>query len=104
KLQENVSDLRADVTGLQKDVSVLRTDVTGLQKNVADLRLHLENVTDRNIQLLAESHAFYVDRYSKVQEVSDKQYVYYIKVNYLAEDVDILKREMKLLKSRIAMP
>lgn len=73
-----------------------------LDTKVTDTRLHLENVTDRNINLLAEGHELFVSKYSKVEEVSDKQFAYYVKVNNMAEKVDKLEKEVEKLKNRTA--
>lgn len=73
-----------------------------VENKVTDTRLHIENVTDKNIQLLAEGHEIFVSKYSKTEEISDKQYAYQVKVNYLIEDVKNLKKEVEKLKNRTA--
>lgn len=88
------------VTDIDTRLERVEEKVTSLDEKVTETRLHLENVTDKNIQILAEGHAIFVSKYSKTEEISDKQYAYQVKVNYLAEDVRILKKEIEELKKQ----
>lgn len=55
-LKEDVQALKEDVQVLKVDVQVLKEDVLDLQVRVHALELHIENVTDKNIQLLTENY------------------------------------------------
>lgn len=80
----------------------IKEDLESLQDSVTDIRLHLENVTDRNISLLAENYSNLVRKLDENNKVTDTQLAYQIKVNSLMEDVKILKKEIEKLKSKIA--
>lgn len=90
------------VTSMDNRLEKVEEGLENLDTKVTDTRLHLENVTDRNINLLAEGHELFVSKYSKVEEVSDKQFAYYVKVNSMAEKVDKLEKEVEKLKNRTA--
>ena len=51
-IKEDIRSLKTDVRVLKEDVQVLKEKVQDLQSRVHALELHMENVTDRNIQLL----------------------------------------------------
>ena len=55
-VQEDIRSLKTDVQVLKEDVRELKEDVQNLQIRVHGLELHMENVTDRNIQLLVENY------------------------------------------------
>ena len=41
---------------VQKAIEPLQKDICDLKEEVNGVKLHLENVTDRNISILAENH------------------------------------------------
>ena len=108
-LQENVSELREDVSVLRGDVSELQGDVANMKGDISDLRgtvvglqLHLENVTDRNIAILAENHGYLIDKLNQAIPAANKNLINEVKVNYLVEEVEKLKQDMAFLKCKIA--
>lgn len=87
---------------LQAISEIMDHKLASIKKDIQDIQLHIENITDKNIQLLAENHISLVDKLNQAIKVSDKISLYEIKVNYLTEKVDKLEKEMKELKNRIA--
>ncbi len=67
---------------------------------ITDIELHLENVTDRNIELLAENHSNLVDKLNQAIPVADKNLTYEVKVNYLLERVSKLEKKVQILEAR----
>ncbi len=101
-VREDIAELKTDVAGLKTDVAELKTDVAGLKTDVAKLKtgmakletgvakletgmqklddrvtkieLHLENVTDRNIKILAENYVPATRRFEEVTlQIPDMQ-------------------------------
>ncbi len=67
---------------------------------ISNIELHLENVTDRNIQLLAENHSNLVDKLNQAIPVADKNLTYEVKVNYLLERVSTLEKKVQILEAK----
>lgn len=101
-LKTDVAGLKTDVAGLKTDVAVLQADVENLKTGMAKLEtgvaklengvakleigmqklddrvtkieLHLENVTDRNIKILAENYVPATRRFEEVTlQIPDMQ-------------------------------
>ena len=66
-----------------------------LYNRVASMGLHLENVTDRNIQLLAENFIDLTNKLNQAVPAANKNLAYEVKVNYLIEEVEKMKKEIK---------
>ena len=73
-----------------------------LNKRITSLETHIENTVDKNIQLLAENFIELTKKLNQVIPIVTNNYTYEIKVNYLTEEVDKLKKEIAELKSKIA--
>lgn len=73
-----------------------------LDRRITGIELHLENGTDKNIQLIAENFIELTKKLNQAIPVADKNLAYEVKVNYLIEEVDKLKKELSELKSKIA--
>lgn len=108
-LKMDVAELKTDAANLKMDVAGLKTDVTDLKEGInrldtklTDTRLHIENVTDKNIQILAENHLTLINKFNQNVSVADKNLIYEIQVRVLTEKVEILEKEMKELKEKIA--
>ena len=101
-VREDIAELKTDVAGLKTDVAVLQADVENLKTGMAKLEtgvaklengvakleigmqklddrvtkieLHLENVTDRNIKILAENYVPATRRFEEVTlQIPDMQ-------------------------------
>ncbi|GAA6407254.1 hypothetical protein K040078D81_13710 [Blautia hominis] len=95
-------DLQAIAVLLQNTTEPLQNAITGMQKDITDVKLHLENVTDRNISLLAENHGHLIDKLNQAVKVSDKSCLEEIRVNILTEKVEKLEKEIEELKRKTA--
>ena len=101
-LQNTTEPLQNAITGMQKDITSMQKDITSMQKDITDVKLHLENVTDRNISLLAENHGHLIDKLNQAVKVSDKSCLEEIRVNILTEKVEKLEKEIEDLKRNTA--
>ena len=62
--------------------AILKSELQPLKDDIRDIKLHLENVTDKNIQLLAENYVPAAKRYEKaVPEIQAMQ-----------ADIEIMKK------------
>ena len=101
-LQNTTEPLQNAITGMQKDITSMQKDITSMQKDITDVKLHLENITDRNISLLAENHGHLIDKLNQAVKVSDKSCLQEIRVNILTEKVEKLEKEIEELKRKTA--
>ena len=62
-----------------------------------DFELHMENVTDKNISLLAENFIDLTNKLNQAIPAADKNLAYEVKVNYLIEEVEELKTKVENL-------
>lgn len=80
-LKQDVSTLKQDVSSLKQDVSTLKLKVSELEKEVVNLKqgfshinLHLENVTDKRLQILAENYLPAARRFTEtVSQIEELQ-------------------------------
>ena len=101
-LQNSITGMQKDITSMQKDITSMQKDITSMQKDITDVKLHLENITDRNISLLAENHGHLIDKLNQAVKVSDKSCLEEIRVNILTEKVEKLEKEIEELKRKTA--
>ena len=101
-LRNAITGMQKDITGMQKDITGMQKDITSMQKDITDVKLHLENITDRNISLLAENHGHLIDKLNQAVKVSDKSCLEEIRVNILTEKVEKLEKEIEELKRKTA--
>ena len=101
-LKEDVAILKEDVAVLKERVSVLEQRVTGIEQRVTGIEVHLENQTDKNIQLIAENFIELTNKLNQAIPVADKNLAYEVKVNYLIEKVQFLEKDFQEFKYQMA--
>lgn len=92
---EKLDLLLAEMQGMKSEMQELNRRVTGIE-------LHIENVTDKNIQLIAENFVELTKKLNQAIPVADKNLAYEVKVNYLTCEVERLKKELAEIKNKIA--
>ena len=101
-LEDKTSGIEGKVTGLEEKVSAIQKISAETQKELTEVKMHIENVTDKNITLLAENYCNLVNKIDENNKVTDVQLAYQIKVNFLIDDMEKMKKEIAELKSHIA--
>ena len=84
------------------EIQGMKSGIQELKQRTTSIELHLENATDKNIQLIAENFIELTNKLNQAIPVADKNLAYEVKVNYLVSEVDRLKEEIANLKSKIA--
>ncbi len=92
---EKLEMIISEMQGMRQDMQGMNQDIQRLDKRVTGISVHLENVTDKNIQLLAENFVDLTDKLNRAIPVADKNLAYEVKVNYLLERVALLEEKMQ---------
>lgn len=101
-LENRMTGMEDKMSGLEEKVSAIQKISAETQKELTEVKMHIENVTDKNITLLAENYCNLVNKLDENNKVTDVQLVYQIKVNFLIDDMEKMKKEIAELKSHIA--
>lgn len=101
-IEDRMTGIEGKVTGLEEKMSAVQKITADTREELTQVKLHIENVTDKNIMLLAENYCNLVKKLDENNKITDVQLAYQIKVNYLMEDMEKMKKEIAELKSRIA--
>lgn len=97
-----IQGMKSEMQGMKSDIQGMKSDIQELARRTTNIELHLENVTEKNIQLVAENFIELTKKLNQAIPVADKNLAYEVKVNYLVCEVDRLKKEVAELKSKIA--
>lgn len=91
-----------DLQAISNLIQPIKDNLQEVKRSLTGVQLHLENGTDKNIQLIAENFIELTNKLNQAIPVADKNLAYEVKVNYLVEKVQTLEKEIAELKSRIA--
>lgn len=80
----------------------MKTEMQEVKRRITNMELHIENGTDKNVQLIAENFIELTKKLNQAIPVADNTFAYEIKVNYLADRVNALEKEIAEIKSKIA--
>ncbi len=100
--KQEMTGLKQEMTSLKQKMDDMEKETEAIKRNVISTKLHIENATDKNIQLIAENFIELTNKLNQAIPVADKNLAYEVKVNYLLERVHELEKEMKDLKGKIA--
>ena len=88
---------------VQKVIEPLQKDICDLKEEVNGVKLHLENVTDRNISILAENHGYLVKKFNEAVEAAHNNHVNTVQTSYLIEHVANLENRMQAAEKNMAL-
>ena len=88
---------------VQKVIEPLQKDICDLKEEVNGVKLHLENVTDRNISILAENHGYLVKKFNEAVEAAHNNHVNTVQTSYLIEHVENLENRMQAVEKNMAL-
>lgn len=97
-----MQNMKSEMQDTKSEMQDMKSEIQDIKQRIASIELHLENATDRNIQLIAENFIELTNKLNQAIPVADKNLAYEVKVNYLIIEVDRLKEELTELKSKIA--
>lgn len=101
-MKDDIQSMKDDIQLMKDDIQTMKNDIRELNDKLAATNMHIENVTDKNLQLIAENYVELTKKLNQAIPVADKNLAYEVKVNYLIEEVEKLKQEMVELKNKIA--
>ncbi len=99
---ERIDSIESDMQDMKNNMRAMEEKIQQLDRRMASTQMHIENVTDRNIQLIAENFINLTNKLDEAIPAADKSLAYEVKVNYLIEEVRKLKQDMEELKAKIA--
>lgn len=99
---ERIDSIESDMQDMKNNMQAMEEKIQQLDRRMASTQMHIENVTDRNIQLIAENFINLTNKLDEAIPAADKSLAYEVKVNYLIEEVRKLKQDMEELKAKIA--
>lgn len=93
-LIQEITEVKREVVETKKDVAETKIDVKGVKNKLSGLELHIENVTDKNIQTVAEGHLDLSRKLDDALKVENEKEMLIIKVR-------ILEDELRKVKARL---
>ncbi len=97
-MKTETQSMKTEMQGMKTEIQGIRSDLRDLEHRTINIELHLENTTDKNIQLLAENFIELSNKLNQAIPAADKNLAYEVKVNYLLEEVDKLKKRSRKRK------
>ena len=94
--------MKGEMQDMKSEMQDMKSEMREIKRRTTSIELHIENTTDKNIQLIAENFIELTNKLNQAIPAADKNLAYEVKVNYLVSEVDKLKYEIAELKSRIA--
>lgn len=102
ELKTDVQVLKAEMQGMKIDMHMHRRETAemkaeteiyraGVEAKFERLMLHLENVTDRNIRIIAEGHADLNRKLDEALKIENEKEVFKVRLNYLEGEMAEVK-------------
>ena len=79
---------------MKSDMDTMKKDIQETKQKVTGIELHLENVIDRNIQIVAEGHLNLSRKLDNALKAENEKEMLTIKVNILEDELRKLKEKI----------
>lgn len=67
-------------------------------KKISGIEIHLENVTDKNIKIIAEGHTDLTRKLDEALKVENEKELLLIRLNYLESEIEKVKERLSELE------
>lgn len=94
-LEKSAEKTNEKISGIESKISGIEEKMTKMQEDILNIQLTLENVTNRNIKIIAEGHLDLSRKLNQALEVRDKEELALIRLNALEEDVRRIKIKLE---------
>lgn len=92
-------DLRLkDMSFMKKDMPSIRGDMSSMREEVASLELTLENVTNRNLNIIAERCLDISKKLNDVIRIKNENKLLLIRMDIIENEIKLLKEKTDILK------
>ena len=93
-IKKDIDGMKNYIDGMKNDIDGMKNDIENLDKRVTSLEVHLENITDKNIRIIAEGHLDLNRKLDDALKVENEKELLIIRVR-------ILEEELKKVKDRL---
>ena len=94
EVKQDLTEVRQDVAETKQELTEVKEDVSEVKRRVTGIELHLENVTDKNIQIIAEGHLNLNRRLDEALKAGHEEELLIIRVRMLEDEVRKLKEKI----------
>lgn len=101
-VKSDIAKLKAEMKEVKSDIAGLKAKMAGMESDITDINLHLENKTDHGLKLLAENFVELTKKLNAAIPAADRNLAYEVKVDFLGEEVEKLKRDVAIIQGKIA--
>ena len=102
-MKSEMQNMKSEIQNMKSEMQDMKSEIQDLNRRVRGIELHIENGTDKNIQIIAENFIELTNKLNLTIPAADKNLAYEGKVNYLAIEFDKLKKEVAEIKRKIAI-
>ena len=94
-LAAGLKEVREETKELAADMKSVKEDTKELRSRMSAIELNLENETNKNIRILAENHLSLMEKLDEAIKVSNRHFLYELKVSSLDRRVTEIERRIQ---------
>ena len=94
-LATGLKEVREETKELAADMKSVKEDTKDLRSRMSAIELNLENETNKNIRILAENHLSLMEKLDEAIKVSNRHFLYELKVSSLDRRVTEIERRIQ---------
>lgn len=95
-MDERISSMDERISSMDERILSMDERISSLDNQMTDMRLTLENVTNKNIQIIAEGHLDLSRKLSEALKVENEKEMLLLRVNRLENDMRQVKHTLEI--------
>lgn len=99
KLDILLKEMQGFRTEMRTEMQEMKVEMQKMNEGITSIELHLKNVTDKNIELLAENYVNLANKLSEAITASNRAILCEVQVRMLTDRVKLLEKDVACLKS-----
>ena len=86
------------LNGIDNRLDEMDNRLESVENSITDVKLHLENVTDKNIRIVAEGHLDLNRKLDEALKIQNEKEILQIRLNYLEGEITAVKNRLAQLE------
>ena len=94
-MKSNITDMKSEVTDMKSNITDMKSDIKETKSDIKDIQMTLENVTNKNIKIIAEGHHDLNKKLDNALKIENEKELLLIRLTVLENEVARIKARIE---------
>ena len=94
-MKSEITDMKSNITDMKSEVTDMKSDIKETKSDIKDIQMTLENVTNKNVKIIAEGHHDLNKKLDNALKIENEKELLLIRLTVLENEVARIKARIE---------